>query len=251
MAAYPQASHEIHKSFPKVAKEGVLRDGPTKHIPAVEECAIEGDAATKDIRPDLPAAGVRYQHGSKLRAAVVAARLYAPKGPPFHIDTDADGDVAGEPIGGWSGQTGATPLEEKVHPLNFNAACAIPEPNADHRGLKIWFALFARQLKECARPVDFRDETFLIHIHRPASRPSTALPNTKNVKAHGQFWLFSQKHSLHGMPARDEGDAGILSALRVELLTRRDRRREPYLGLLRRREGGWKVDFWWNRVVGK
>ncbi|KZP29036.1 phosphatidylserine decarboxylase [Athelia psychrophila] len=263
-------SHEIHQSFIKkhlkTANEAILRDGPTKHIPAVEEfkIAIEGDAAMKDMFDQIFLQVSDFSRQVKnFETLLSLLDCILPKGPPFHLDTDAEGNIVGEPIGvpiylifdllsntaaaydlfrlprfnvalkkvldswgsflsdperdsnavlntgpeGWFGQTGVTTLEEKIHPLNFNDTYTIPDPNADHRGFKTWDAFFTRTLKEGARPVDFRDQKFLIH----SACESTVYRVAKNVKAHDQFWLKSQKYSLYDMLDRDEENAAYFA----------------------------------------
>ncbi|KZP29066.1 hypothetical protein FIBSPDRAFT_947070 [Athelia psychrophila] len=106
----------------------ILHDGPTQHIPAVEEFknAIEGGAATKDIFDHI------FQQVPNFETLLSLLDCILPKGPSFHIDTDAEGNVVGKPIG--------IPIYLIFNPVQSNAAAAydlfrLPHCNAAPKNL--------------------------------------------------------------------------------------------------------------------
>ncbi|KZP29063.1 hypothetical protein FIBSPDRAFT_1039075 [Athelia psychrophila] len=169
----------------------------TQHIPAVEEFknAIEGDAATNDIFDQI------FQQVPNFETLLSSLDCILPKGLSFHIDTDAEGNVVGEPIGVpiyliFDLPFNAAAAYDLFRRPRFNAApknlldtYAIPDPNADHRGFKTWNTFLTKQLKEDARPVDFCNKEFLIH----GAYESAVYRVAMSMNAHHQFWLKSQK----------------------------------------------------------
>ncbi|THU82259.1 phosphatidylserine decarboxylase [Dendrothele bispora CBS 962.96] len=106
---------------------------------------------------------------------------------------------------GWFGTVGLQSLEDKDRGI-FNQTYVCPDPTAVNRGYSSWDEFFTRKFKEGARPIILPPNLVEKNIIYSACE-STPYRIARDVKAHDQFWLKSQKYSIYDMLGGDAAAA--------------------------------------------